>query len=210
VTTDMMLASAQSRVMKGYIYIAGSFDNVNRSACGQGDDWIDNDPHFWTSPPTWGICRPDLREKVDEDDVIFFVLPAQARHPQMVFGYLTVADIITHSQAYAREDLESKRMGNKSPNGNILVDEFGRYNRYDANAHRDNFDRIQRRYVVADPSRSLFLTERQIRRLAPDFLAVLSRIMGRTADRPIDLISRYGAELNPHQIEQLKIWLATA
>ena len=75
---------------------------------------------------------------------------------------------------------------------------------------RDNFDRIRRQYVVADPSRSFFLAERQIRRLAPDFVAVLSRIMGRTAERPIDLISRYGAELNPHQIEQLKIWLATA
>jgi len=204
-----MRASAKQSIMKGYIYIAGSFDNVNRSACGQGDDWIDNDPHFWTSPPTWGICRPDLRERVVEDDVIFFVLPAQARHPQMVFGYLTVADIITHSQAYARGDLESKRMGNKSPIGNILVDELGRYNRYDANAHRDNFDRIQRRYVVADPSRSLFLTDRQIRRLAPDFLAVLSRIMGRTAERPIDLISRFGAGISPHQIEQLKSWLAT-
>jgi hypothetical protein len=47
--------------------------------------------------------------------------------------------------------------------------------------HRDNFERIQRRYVVADPSRSLFLTDRQIRRLAPDFLGVLSRVMERTA-----------------------------
>jgi len=27
---------------------------VNRSACGQKGASIDNDPHFWTGPLTWG------------------------------------------------------------------------------------------------------------------------------------------------------------
>lgn len=46
--------------MKGYIYIASAFETVNRSTCGQKGSWADNDPHFWTSPPTWGRLAPDI------------------------------------------------------------------------------------------------------------------------------------------------------
>jgi len=27
---------------------------VFKKKCG-GAGWLDNDPHFWTQPPTWGI-----------------------------------------------------------------------------------------------------------------------------------------------------------
>ena|ERR1035438_4093402 len=104
---------------KGYIYIASAFETVNRSVCGQKRSWVDNDPHFWTSPPTWGICRNDLRTGAEIGDVIFFVLPRRGRHPQMIFGFLKVAKKISHLEAFARPELRSKRMGNKMPNGNI-------------------------------------------------------------------------------------------
>lgn len=42
--------------MKGFIYIVSAFETVNRSASGQKRSWINNDTHFWTSSPTWGIC----------------------------------------------------------------------------------------------------------------------------------------------------------
>jgi hypothetical protein len=106
--------------MKGFIYIASAFHTVNHSKCGRGGSWIDNDPHFWTSPPTWGICRNDLRKRADPGDYIFFVLPRHCRHPQMIFGYLRIAEPkITHAAAYHRTNLKSKRMGNKNPNGKI-------------------------------------------------------------------------------------------
>jgi len=111
--------------MKGYIYTAGSFVTVNRSICGQKGSWIDNDPHFWTGPPTWGICRNDLRANVDPDDMIFFVLPLNGRHPQCMFAYLTIERVITHHVAYHDPLLRSKRMGNKHPNGNIIVTAAG-------------------------------------------------------------------------------------
>jgi hypothetical protein len=57
--------------VKGYIYIASAFETVNRSACGQKGSWVDNDPHFWTSPPTWGICRNDLRAGAEIGDFVF-------------------------------------------------------------------------------------------------------------------------------------------
>ena len=55
--------------MKGFIYIAGTFEKVSQPK--DKSDWRDNDPHFWSSPPTWGICRPDLRERVDIGDYVF-------------------------------------------------------------------------------------------------------------------------------------------
>jgi len=193
--------------MSGYIYIAGSFLNVNRSACGQGGEWIDNDPHFWTHPPTWGICRPDLREKVGEGDVVFFVLPAKARQPQMIFGYLSVKKKVTHVQAYNTADLRSKRMGNKIPNGNIIVDERGAYNRFDGGAHREGFDRIKQHYVIGDPNGSKFLSGTEIRRRAPMFLNTLSSIMHKPGGRVIDIVSRYGSTLSEAQTIGLIAWL---
>jgi|HubBroStandDraft_4_1064222.scaffolds.fasta_scaffold04340_5 hypothetical protein len=59
--------------MEGYIYIASAFETVNRSTCGPKGTRVDNDPRFWTSPPTWGICRNDIRAKADQGDFIFFI-----------------------------------------------------------------------------------------------------------------------------------------
>jgi len=191
----------------GYIYIAGSFLNVNRSRCGPGGEWIDNDPHFWTDPPTWGICRPDLREKVIEGDVVFFVLPLASRHPQMIFAYLTVRENITHVEAFSRPELQSKRMGPHVPNGNIIVDEKGCYNRYDLGAHRDNFERIRKHYVIGDSYSSRLFGDRQIRALAPTFIETLSSILEETGARAIDIVSRYGRALSPEQVVKLTDWL---
>src|ERR1700733_13967401 len=128
--------------MKGYIYIASAFETVNRSICGQKGSWIDNDPHFWTSPPTWGICRNDLRARADVGDYVFFILPRHGRHPQMIFGFLNIAEKISHFDAFRRHDLRSKRMGNKMPNGNIIVCANGTYNRFDGGVHKRKFDKI--------------------------------------------------------------------
>ena len=195
--------------MAGYIYIAGSFHNVKRSVCGTSGSWIDNDPHFWTDPPTWGICRPDLRKRMVVGDTVFFVLPKASKYPQMVFAYLRGKEIITHMQAYERLDLISKRMGNKNPNGNIIVDADGAYNRFDAGAHRRNFEKIKNRYVVGDPSHSRFLRAKDIMKHAPEFLSMLTTVMGRVGKRPIDVITRHGISAMDNEVQQLIDWLET-
>jgi hypothetical protein len=196
--------------MKGFIYIASAFHTVNRSKCGQGGAWIDNDPHFWTKPPTWGICRNDLRRRSDRGDYIFFVLPLRGRHPQMIFAYMRIAEKITHLAAYRRVDLRSKRMGNKHPNGNILVDASGNYNLFDAGVHKHKFHRIKDEYAIGDPANSRILNDRAIRSLAPQFLPQLSSVIGITGNRAIDIISRKGQQLNECQIKCLLSWLANA
>jgi hypothetical protein len=193
--------------VKGYIYIASAFETVNRSVCGQKGSWVDNDPHFWTSPPTWGICRNDLRAGADIGDFVFFVLPRRGRHPQMIFGFLKIVEKISHIEAFPRGDLRSKRMGNKMPNGNIIVDATGGYNRFDAGAHRHMFDKIKRHYVVGSEADSRMLTSEEILRLAPKFVKTLGSILGIHGGRAFDIISRKGRVLTARQVKSLLAWL---
>ena len=193
--------------MKGYIYIASAFETVNRSACGQKGSWVDNDPHFWTSPPTWGICRNDLRAGADVGDFIFFVLPRRGRHPQMIFGFLKVAEKISHIEAFPRPALRSKRMGNKMPNGNIIVEADGRYNRFDGGIHKHKFERIKRHYVIGSETESRMLTSEEIRRFAPDFLRTLCSVLRVQGGRAIEIVSRKGRVLTARQVKSLLRWL---
>jgi hypothetical protein len=57
--------------MKGFIYIAGSFRTVRRTACGGDASWIDNDPHFWTQPPTWAFVETTFDEKLQRAIIYF-------------------------------------------------------------------------------------------------------------------------------------------
>lgn len=193
--------------MAGYIYIASAFETVNRSSCGQAGSWIDNDPHFWTDPPTWGICRPDLRAGASEKDVVYFVLPKHGRHPQMIFAYLTIKEIITHAEAFSRPQLRSKRMGNKTPNGNIIVNARGEYNKFDAGVHFENFDSIKLRYAIGELTASRMLSARQIQRLAPSFIEQLRLVIGKQGTSAVDFISRKGRKLTLNQVQVLMHWL---
>lgn len=193
--------------MKGYIYIASAFETVNRSGCGQKGSWVDNDPHFWTAPPTWGICRNDLRAGADVGDFVFFVLPRRGRHPQMIFGYLRIKEKISHVEAFSRSYLRSKRMGDKMPNGNIIVDATGRYNRFDAGVHKHKFEKIKMHYVIGDEAKSRMLSANEIRSLAPEFLDKLSAVLGFHGERAIDVISRKGRLITAQQVKSLLAWL---
>lgn len=193
--------------MKGYIYIASAFETVNRSPCGQAGSWIDNDPHFWSSPPTWGICRNDLRAGASIGDFVFFVLPRHGRHPQMIFAYLKIAEKITHVEAFGRPTLLSKRMGNKVPNGNIIVNSTGGYNKFDVGAHRYKFDKIKKHYAVGDETASRMLTAKEIQARAPQFVSTLSSIVGVSGSRAIDIISRKRRILTARQVKLLLGWL---
>ena len=189
--------------MKGSIYIARAFETVNRSVCGQKGDWVDNDPHVWTSPPTRGICRNDFRAKAEVGDVIFFVLPRHGKHPQMSLGFLTIAEKISHIAAYTRADLRGKRMSNKMPNGNIIIETRAEYNRFDGGAHRHKFETIKRHYVIGSKSESRMLTPEDIKRRAPKFLAKLGSIIGIQGPRAIDIILRKGRLLTAEQVKSL-------
>jgi hypothetical protein len=98
-------------------------------------------------------------------------------------------------------------MGNKMPNGNIIVDAGGEYNRFDGGAHRHKFDKIKRHYVVGSEAKSRMLSSDEIRRLAPTFLKTLGSILGVQGARAIDIISRKGRVLTAQQARALVAWL---
>lgn len=191
--------------MQGRIYISGSFLDV--SAPKSKSDWRDNCPHFWTSPPTWGICRFDLRAVLTVGDYVFFVLPKSSRLPQMIYGYMKIGEIITHHEAYQRSTLASKRMGNKIPNGNIIVDANGNYSSYDLGQHRANFEKIKRHFAIGVDGDSEFLSESKIIRKAPQLQAILNLTFAQSATSPIEVISRKGRRLSDIQVMSLVDWL---
>jgi len=125
----------------------------------------------------------------------------------MIFGFLRIAEKISHVEAFPRRDLRSKRMGNKMPNGNIIVDAVGGYNRFDGGAHKDIFEKIKRHYIVGSETESRMLSAEEIRRLAPKFLKTLGAIVGIRGDRAVDIISRKGRVLTLRQVNSLLAWL---
>jgi len=125
----------------------------------------------------------------------------------MIFGFLTVAEKITHDEASRRIDLRSKRMGNRVPNGNIIVCTKGGYDRFDGGAHHHIFEKIKRHYVIGSKTESRMLTADEIGRLAPEFIQTLSSIVGIHGRRAIDIISRKGRVLTSGQVKSLLTWL---
>ena len=188
--------------MKGYIYIARWYETVNINSTSRH---IDNDPHLWTAPPTWGICRTEYRKNVNSGDYVFFVLPKYSEYGhknQIIFAYLEVARTITHLQAYT--DCPHKRMqAGGQVNGNIIVNSDDSYSRYDLGAHRDKFKEIKDHYVVGNPANSELLTEEKLKRLAPNFRNVLNDTFN-TVDKDVfQVISRKGRKLNAEKIFKL-------
>lgn len=191
--------------MGGRIYISRAFTEIDRTRA--DEVWLDNDPHFWDSPPSWGICRTDYRRTIAIGDYVFFVLGKRSRLPQMIYGYLQVKEKITHEEAYHREALRQKRMGNKNPNGNIIVDEAGRYNRFDKGIHHRRFEHIRQHYIVGDKETSAFLAEEQIRALAPGFVPALNRIFGMNRETPFAILGRSGRRLSDDQVDAILAWM---
>lgn len=191
--------------MEGRIYISSAFTNLKHAKCKPNKEWLDNDPHFWCSPPTWGICRTDFRKMLNKNDYVFFVLPKNAELPQMIYGYIKIKKSITHLEGY--KILPQKRMKNGNPNGNIIVDSNGEYNRYDNGIHKGNFDKIKEYYIVGDKSNSSFLKQSKIIRLSAQFLPTLKKLFNSQGKTIFQIIGRKGRKLNEFQINKLLTWL---
>lgn len=192
------------RPKEGRIYIASVFDNLDPFN-GQG---VDNDPHFWYSPPTWGICRTDFRSNVLRDDVVFFVSSKNnPNFPQMIFAYLVVSRTITHDQAFI--EFPDKRMRkNAVVPGNILVNSRGNYNKNDGGFHIDRFQEMKNHYVVGQKT-SRLLSPDEINRKAPEFENKIRSIFGQKYEfsQAHEIIGQKGRVLNESQIDNLINWL---
>jgi len=98
-------------------------------------------------------------------------------------------------------------MGNKTPNGNIIVNARGEYNKFNEGVHFENFDRIKLRYAIGELTASRMLSARQIQRLAPSFIEQLRLVIGKQGTSAVDFISRKGRKLTLSQVQVLLNWL---
>ncbi len=81
--------------------------------------------------------------------------------------------ILIFGLIHLTKELCSKRMRKKNPpNGNIIVNSKGKYNKYDMKVHRDKFNEIKRFYIIGDPDKSHLLTGYEIKTLNPDFMEI--------------------------------------
>jgi hypothetical protein len=192
--------------MAGRIYISSAFKSLSYAQCKPNEEWLDNDPHFWKSPPTWGICRTDYRKTCNVGDYVFFVLPKRSSAKiQCIYGYIKVLKKITHAEAYV--EFPNKRMGNKNPNGNIIVDKLGNYNTFDNYVHFNNFDWIKKYYLVGDANNSRLLDEAEINVLSESFNSALNRIFKTKSKSNFEIISRKGRVLTNNQVKELLLWI---
>ena len=198
--------------MQGRIYISRAFTILPYPGQVPNAHLLDNDPHFWNSPPTWGICRTDFRRRLHEGDYVFFVLPGNAHDgngeilPQMIYGYFKIASHIDHITAY--QMFPQKRMQeNANPNGNIIVNADGTYNQFDNHVHENRFDQIREHYIVGDAEDSQFLEPSRIHELAHSFLPTLNEVFNAEAMGVFEVIGRRGRVLNDVQVNMLLDWL---
>jgi hypothetical protein len=124
----------------------------------------------------------------------------------MVYGYFRARERITHMEAYPRPELRCKRMRAGIPNGNIIVDADGRFNRFDGGYHRDRFGEINRYYVIGGTDESELLCEARIRQLAPGFVAILKRVFGTRERSAFGIIGRKGRRTCEEQVTRLLAW----
>lgn len=197
--------------MEGRIYISGAFSSLCNNNCKSIGPTPDNDPHFYNSPPTWGICRTDFRKKLKKGDYVFFVLPKNAidenklHLPQMIYGYFKIEQHIDHITAY--QLFPQKRMRAEHPNGNIIVNADGSYNQFDNGAHLEKFNQIKEHYIIGSQLENRFLQPQDVIRLAPSFLDVLNEVFEANFTDIFKIIGRKGRIINEMQIQQLLHWI---
>ena len=98
-------------------------------------------------------------------------------------------------------------MKNGNPNGNIITDEFGNYNKYDLGAHKKRFENIKQYYLVGDITESKFIKAKKIKNFASEFLPILKKIFDTNSNTIFQIIGRKGRKLNQLQIHTLLKWL---
>jgi hypothetical protein len=181
--------------MKGYIY-------TMYAGADPGHGWVLNDPIF-APVPTLGACVPNIRRNVEEGDYIFAITGRVAGQRQFVVGGFQVAEKIDALTAYNRfPEYRTRRLGDGSTAGNIIVDADGSQSRAD---HHTNFERRLDNYIVgADPR---FLDKAaEYDRARDETLQVLGGLFGKSGNRVFDIVGRQ-RKMDADQVQELLNWI---
>ncbi len=156
--------------------------------------------------PTFGACRPDFRKQLHEGDHIFVISGKVKGANQYVMGGFEVDRKISAFQAYDEyPNLRLKKLSNGELTGNIIVDGAGMQHPLDD--HRTFESRITN-YIIG---RNLLAIEsdEEIELGRKDTLPVLSDILKKKGNSPIEVVGRWGSEVGEKEIGKLREWLAS-
>lgn len=164
-----------------------------------------SDPYLG-DPPTLGACRPDIREKLQIDDHIFVISGKVQGHSQFIMAAFQVDEKIHASEAFRRfPEMRLKRNADGEITGNIIVDSDGNQHELDHHKKKTFTNRVGNfivgKNLIAPTSQAT------LDRVRVETLEVLQDTLGKRADRPIELVTRYGAHLDEEQVLELRSWI---
>jgi hypothetical protein len=161
------------------------------------------DPYLGATP-TLGACRPDIRRSLSIGDHVFVISGRVPGAPQFVMGGFEIAAKINAVEAYQRfPQLRLRRLSDGQLTGNIIVDGFG--NKHGLDDHSTFESRLEN-YLVGANLLSLE-TIGEIRKGRQDTLEVLSDVLEKKGDSPIQVVGRWGSQLTERQVLKLRDWL---
>ena len=160
------------------------------------------DPYLGPNP-TLGACRPDIRRRLSEGDHIFVISGRVPEAPQFVMAGFEVGAKIDAVEAYRLfPHLRLRKLPDGQLTGNIIVNAAGE--RHELDDHKSFESRITN-FIVG---RNLIALEtpEEIATGRAQTLEVLSEILKRKGRSPVEVVGRWGTQLNEKQVLDLRAW----
>ena len=161
------------------------------------------DPYLGPTP-TLGACRPDIRRKVQPGDHVFVISGKIKDFNQFIMcGFEVDYKMDAREAYYVFPEHRLKLLENGQVSGNIIVDKKGAKHQLDNHA---TFDSRLQNYLVGRENLAPTLPE-QIALGREQTLFALQDIFKKNGRSPIEIVGRWGSELNEDQVHQLNSWL---
>ena len=154
--------------------------------------------------PTFGACRPDIRERLNVGDHIFTISGKVPKVNQFVMGGFEIESKIDARDAYRlvpEQRLSLRDDGQLA--GNIIIGADGKQHELD---DHNSFDRRIKNYVLGTNLIALSTPE-EIEEGRKQTVEALSDILKKKGDSPFAIVGRFGTLLNAQQITDLRAWL---
>ena len=161
------------------------------------------DPYLGPNP-SLGACRPDIRRQVRLGDHIFVISGKVNNAKQFVMCGFEVMRKMDARDAYVVfPDRRLRRLEDGQVVGNIIVDSSGSQHRLD---DHQTFAKRLPNYLVGD--KNIAPTSANGIALAREqTMDVLRDVLRRNGSSPIEIVGRWGSQLNEEQVGVMRNWL---
>ena len=161
------------------------------------------DPYLGPNP-SLGACRPDIRRQVRVGDHIFVVSGKVNNAKQFMMCGFEVVRKINARDAYVEfPDRRLHRQEDGQLTGNIIVNANGSQHHLD---DHPNFDKRLPNYLLGDRNIAP-MSPNGISLAREQTLDVLRDVLRKNGKSPIEVIGRWGSQLNEDQVHAIRNWL---